>query len=235
MAVRAYLHQFVFRHVFRGLLHPFFRTEYHGVENIPRVGPVILTPNHVAYLDPFWIGCAVPRPIFFMTWGKPFQVAALRPLLWFFHCFPVNHDIFADKGALRKAQELLEQGNALMIFPEGGRCVSGTIDAFKPGAFRLAIKMGIPIVPVTLSGAHEVWPLARKYPRPGKLKVFFHPPLTFHASTVKEIREKSYEAARLVRLEISRCLDPTRRPADLDETSQPLTDPCAPDSSRSVA
>lgn len=214
MAVRSLLHQFVTRHLLRGAFYPFFRTEFHGLENIPSTGPVILTPNHIAYLDPFWIGCGVPRPIHFMTWGAVFKIPVFRPILWFFQCFPVEIETGIDKSALKTAQKILAAGEVLMIFPEGGRCVSGTVDPFKAGAFRLAIRLKVPVVPVTLAGAHEVWPLQQKLPRPGKLRVYFHPPMYFEA-TPQTIREKSYEAAELVRAQVCSRLDHQFQPADL--------------------
>lgn len=214
MRVRSLLIQHCLRPAFRAVFHSFFQIEFYGVENIPQTGPVILTPNHVAYLDPFWIGCGVPRVLHYMTWSEVFRYPYLRPMLWFFNCFPVDQDTPVDKSAFRRAQQLLADGEALMIFPEGGRCVSGTIDEFKAGAFRLAIRMQVPVVPVTLSGAHEVWPINRTLPRPGKLRVYFHEPQIFTA-TPKEVKVKSYEAAHLVRSKISTRLDPQRRPRDV--------------------
>lgn len=218
VTVRSILLTHVIRHAFRAVVHPYFRTEYFGVENVPKTGPVILTPNHVAYLDPFWIGCALPRPVHYMTWSASFQVPVLRPFLWFFQCFPVDIDSGGiDRSALRKAQEVLEAGEALMIFPEGGRCVSGTIDPFKAGAFRLAIKLGVPVVPVTLSGVHDIWPLGQLIPRPGKIQVYYHPPQTFQADR-GEIRTRAYEAAEQVRAQIATRLDVRYQPTDLKLT-----------------
>jgi len=76
-----------------------------------------------------------------------------------------------DASAQREAIDLLAQGKALVIFPEGGRTRNGELMQFKPGAFRLALTFGVPIVPVAISGAYEIWPASRLLPRPGRLKV----------------------------------------------------------------
>jgi len=196
------LHQrtivYVTRPALRLALHPFFRMTYFGVEHVPKTGPVLLAPNHQAYADPFWIGLPIRRPIHFMTWSRVFRVAYLRPLLRYFQCFPVDHDKPFDKSALKIAQELLRAGQAVMIFPEGGRTPHGDLQEFKAGAFRIAVKLRVPIVPVTLNGGFEAWSMHRKLPRPGKITVYFHPPMYFSADD-RDLKEVTAEAARAVR------------------------------------
>ena len=70
-----------------------------------------------------------------------------------------------------------------MIFPEGGRSPDGRLQRFKPGAFRLACSLGVPLLPVTIVGGHESWPPGRTWPRPGRLTITYHPlirPPEFH-------------------------------------------------------
>jgi 1-acyl-sn-glycerol-3-phosphate acyltransferase len=195
------LHQrtivYVTRPALRVALHPFFRMAYFGVEHVPKTGPVLLAPNHQSYADPFWIGLPIRRPIHFMTWSRVFRVSYLRPLLRYFQCFPVDPDKPFDKSALKTTQELLRAGQAVMIFPEGGRTPHGDLQEFKAGAFRIAVKMEVPIVPITLNGGFEVWSMHRKLPRPGKITVHFHPPMYFSARD-RDLKEVTAEAARTV-------------------------------------
>jgi 1-acyl-sn-glycerol-3-phosphate acyltransferase len=62
-----------------------------------------------------------------------------------------------------------------MIFPEAGRSLDGRVQRFRLGAFRLACSLGVPIMPVTIIGAHESWPPGRRLPRPGRLTIVYHP------------------------------------------------------------
>jgi 1-acyl-sn-glycerol-3-phosphate acyltransferase len=95
-------------------------------------------------------------------------------LMRIFGAFPVRLDAI-DASAQREAIDLLAQGKALVMFPEGGRTRNGELMPFKQGAFRLALTFGIPIVPVAISGGYEIWPASRMLPRPGRLKVRFLP------------------------------------------------------------
>jgi 1-acyl-sn-glycerol-3-phosphate acyltransferase len=70
----------------------------------------------------------------------------------------------------------LRAGEALMIFPEGGRTLDGTLQPFKLGAFRLAVAHGAPVLPVTIAGAWEAWPPGRLLPRPGRITITYHAP-----------------------------------------------------------
>jgi 1-acyl-sn-glycerol-3-phosphate acyltransferase len=62
-----------------------------------------------------------------------------------------------------------------MIFPEGGRTPDGRLQRFRPGAFRLACSLKVPVLPVTIVGGHASWPPGRMLPRPGRLRIIYHP------------------------------------------------------------
>jgi len=70
---------------------------------------------------------------------------------------------------------LLQAGQALMIFPEAGRTPDGRLQRFRPGAFRLACSLKVPVLPVTILGGHASWPPGRVLPRPGHLRIVYHP------------------------------------------------------------
>jgi len=79
--------------------------------------------------------------------------------------------------AIRAVARLLQEGQAVLIFPEGARSVDGRLQPFKPGAFRLALTRKVPVLPVTIAGAWEAWPPHRRFPRPGRVTVTFHSPI----------------------------------------------------------
>ena len=90
--------------------------------------------------------------------------------------FPIQEGE-SDSPAVRRALRVLRQGEPLVIFPEGGRSPDGRLQAFRPGAFRLALATGAPVVPVTIAGAFEAWPAQRRLPRPGRIVITYHAPL----------------------------------------------------------
>ena len=98
-----------------------FAVEYHGLENVPPNGAVIIAGNHPSYLDPVLIWLPIQRTIHFMAWDALFRVPLLGQLIRSLGAFPV--DIRKGKGesAFREALRVLNEGDALGIFPEGQR------------------------------------------------------------------------------------------------------------------
>lgn len=189
-----------------------FKIEFHGVENIPREGACIITPNHITYADPIWITIPMPRRIYYMAWNKPFRIPILGLMMRMFGAFPVNLDVAADASAQREAIEALRKGRALVIFPEGGRTKTGKLMPFKMGAFRLALSHGVPIVPVTIKGAETIWPVGQMFPRPGKLAITYHPRIEverLHEETTRqELKERARQLARRTHDVVASPLDP---------------------------
>ncbi len=175
----------------------YFGVRFQGVQHIPASGPLIIVPNHVTYADPVLVSIPVRRRVYYMAWDALFGVPGLSWLIRRLRAFPVEIES-ADPRATREAVRLLRAGEAVMIFPEGGRSPDGRLQRFKPGAFRLACSLEIPVLPVTIAGGHEVWPPGRVLPRPGKLSITYHPLITPRGSQDVKV------AARLLTPEVRR-------------------------------
>jgi 1-acyl-sn-glycerol-3-phosphate acyltransferase len=154
-----------------------FGIRFEGVEHVPRGGPVVLAPNHVSYMDPVLVSIPIRRALHYMTLEPFFRVRGLGPLIRWARAFPVRTDE-TDTQAVRTAVRLLRAGEPLVIFPEGGRSPDGRPGEFRTGAFRIALAAEAPVVPVTIAGAFEAWPLHRRLPRPERVRVTYHPPVT---------------------------------------------------------
>lgn len=153
----------------------FYDIEFEGLEHIPPTGAAIVTPNHVSYPDPIWITIPFERRIYYMAWDALFKIPVFASLIRVFGAFPVRIE-GPDRCAIREALDHLAAGRVLMIFPEGGRTTTGRLLGFKPGAFRLALLTGTPVLPVTIDGAYDVWPPSRVLPKlRGKIRVTYHP------------------------------------------------------------
>src|ERR1051325_4961327 len=149
-----------------------FKIEFYGVENIPPEGACLITPNHISYGDPIWLTIPIRRRIYYMAWDKPFRIPVLGLIMRVFGAFPVSLDS-VDAAAQRAAKDILRDGRALVIFPEGGRTRTGKLMPFKMGAFRFALTYGVPIVPVSIKGAEKIWPVGKAFPRAGKLTITY--------------------------------------------------------------
>jgi len=164
----------LFRPSFHALCRAYFGLELRGTEHIPLHGPLIIAPNHQTFADPPLVTIPVRRPIFYMAWSRLFAVPVFGPFIRALRAFPVDIET-RDGGAVREAARLLKAGEALMIFPEGGRTPDGTLQPFKIGAFRLAVTHGAPVLPVTIAGGFEAWPPGRAWPGRGRITITYHP------------------------------------------------------------
>ena len=176
----------------------YFGLELVGVEHIPVSGPLIITPNHQTYADPPLVTIPVRRPVHYMAWSRLFEVPVFGRFIRLLRAFPVQL-ASADPRAAREAVRLLRSGQIVMIFPEGGRSPDGGVRRFRPGAFRLAVSVAAPVLPVTIAGGHASWPPGRRLPRPGRIRITYHPPIQPDPAleprrAARELAERAYAA-----------------------------------------
>jgi 1-acyl-sn-glycerol-3-phosphate acyltransferase len=139
---------------------------------------LLIAPNHQTYVDPFWITLPIRRKFRYMAWDEAFNWFAVGKAIRYLGAFPVR--TFGRGGkieAMKKALKYLREGATLIVFPEGEReFEDGKFLPFKQGAVRIAMEAGVPIMPVTIRGGNKIWAQGMKYPRLGKVEIFFHPP-----------------------------------------------------------
>jgi 1-acyl-sn-glycerol-3-phosphate acyltransferase len=177
------------------LMRLYFRLEVDGREHVPRAGPVLLVSNHLSVLDPPLIGGASPRELFFLAKEELFRVPVFGGFIRALNARPVKRD-GPDSRALKTALRLLEEGRALLVFPEGTRSVEGRLGEGKPGAGMLAVMSEAPVLPVHISGTGRALPPGSAAPRPAKVRVRFGPPLHFKAEADDQRKERYREATR---------------------------------------
>lgn len=142
---------------------------------IPATGGVIIAANHQTYLDPFWISLPVKRPVRYLAWDAAFNWPVVGYFLRLFGAWPLQLE-GSDPAPIRRSLQWVSEGGAVVIFPEGGRGnEDGTMRKFKPGAVRMAMEAGVPILPVTIRGGERVWPTNRRFPRLGRVEIIYHP------------------------------------------------------------
>jgi len=170
-----------------------WRINWGGTQNIPRQGGVIVAANHQTYVDPFWVGAAVKRPVRFLAWDAAFNWPVVGPLMKLFGAWPLQLEGI-DPGPIRLSLQWIRDGGAVVIFPEGGRGnPDGSMKKFKAGAVRMALEAGVPILPVTIRGGDRVWPNTHRFPRLGcHVEIIYHP--LFHVEQCES--EDTRECAR---------------------------------------
>lgn len=154
-----------------------FELEHVGRQHLPRHGPAIVIPNHPTYVDPWMVGLGTSRWITWMAWEDAFRWPLVGAFIRSMGAFPVNLDR-PQPSTIKAAVRVLEQQRLLGVFFEGGRTSEQSLlDPPRRGGARLALMAGVPVIPVSISGARRLWPRERPLPRQGKVVVRFHPPI----------------------------------------------------------
>jgi 1-acyl-sn-glycerol-3-phosphate acyltransferase len=201
----------LFRPGVHALSRAYFGLRLVGTEHIPREGPVVIAPNHQTYADPPLVTIPVRRPVYYMAWSRLFEIPVFNRFIRLLRAFPVEIDA-RDARATREAVRLLHNGAALMIFPEGERTPDGHVQRFKPGAFRLAVSVNAPVLPVTIVGGDRSWPPGRMLPRPGQITITYHQALQPDARL--DARTAAHDLAHRTRQAILSAMPEASRPGD---------------------
>ena len=180
----------------------FWRVRWHETHHIPSSGGLIIAANHQTYIDPFWIGSQVHRPVRFLAWDAAFNWPVVGYFLKLFGAWPLHLEGM-DPAPIRRSLQWIGEGGAVVIFPEGGRGnPDGTMKRCKAGAVRMALEAGVPILPVTIRGGHRVWPSTFRFPRLGRgVEIIYHPIIQVSQSADETGREAARrETERLAQI-----------------------------------
>lgn len=132
-----------------------YRLRTEGLEHVPESGPLILAPNHFSMMDHWFVGLRLRRHVRFMAKSQLFKGPLMRWFLSHMGAFPVRRGQHDDE-AITTSLTLLRRGEALVMYPEGGRSRSGRIGSrARPGIGRLAYEAGAPVVPVAIYGSER--------------------------------------------------------------------------------
>jgi 1-acyl-sn-glycerol-3-phosphate acyltransferase len=187
-----------------------------GSENVPRQGPLIICPSHSGTIDPPLVPAFTPRSD---TWSmaKSEYFRGSMSAFWFrqYHAFPVVRHT-ADRNAVRRSFDLLNAGEALIIYPEGTRVESGALATPEPGAGFIAQKAGCPVVPVGLVGTRECLPKGARWPKRKHVSITFGKPFVVLQKRADGTKVSHQDASDAIMLQIAELLPPAQRGAFSD-------------------
>ncbi len=187
-----------------------------GRERIPPSGPFLLVANHCSQFDPPLLGWAtgyqVRRVIYFMGKEEMRHWPIIGWLADRSGVFFVRRGE-GDRAAQRQALALWEAGKPVGVFPEGTRSRDGRMREIKPGAALLAIRAGVPILPVGIAGTHRIFSRGRM-PRRSKVTFRIGEPFTLpHQPGGRLDRQALEEGTTRIAAEIAALLPRNQRPA----------------------
>ncbi len=175
----------------------FARWQRLGMENLPREGGYILVANHVASADPPMLAVSMyPKWPKFMAKLELFQKQPLIGSLFALSgAFPVRR-FDADLAALREAQAQLDDGQILGMFPEGHRSDSAALIEAHPGTALIALRSGVPVVPVGITGSEQFRRGLRVFVQRPRVRMVFGEPFVLEPAG-NRVRRSDVEDASL--------------------------------------
>jgi 1-acyl-sn-glycerol-3-phosphate acyltransferase len=166
-------------------LHTIWRPKVAGAEHVPASGGAILAANHLSVVDSVFLPLMMDRGVTFSAKSEYFTASGPAARLWAAYLKATNQ-LQMDRDGARAAQAtleaalaLLQAGNLFGIYPEGTRSPDGRLYRGRPGVGWLALKSGLPVIPVGMVGTRRVLPPGSVVPRPGRIEIRIGAPLSF--------------------------------------------------------
>ena len=135
-----------------------------GVERVPKQGPVLFVANHASFLDPLFLGVRCGRQVHYVARASLRRIPVVGAWMQAVGVVFVDRDA-PTTASLQRLIDLLRQGAAVGVFPEGTRSADGRVGPFKRGVQVLLKKTGATVVPAGIRGSFAVFPRGRRFPR----------------------------------------------------------------------
>ena len=179
------------------------RWRVRGRDNVLSQGPLLIVANHLNLADPPLLGVSLGRKVIFMAKKELFYSRVIGYFIRGFGSFPVHRGQL-DRKALRQAEQLLAQGLALVMFPEGKRSKNAQLQPGFSGSALIAWHSGAPILPVGISGTERIkgagWLLRRPQITVNIGRPFYLPPVSSKLTKLKLAEHTDFIMERIAEL-----------------------------------
>jgi len=166
------------RRLLRIVLHPFFSLKVVGREHLEVPGGAIIAPSHRSHFDAPLVGSLTVNRMRSVAKRSLFKTRVFGWTISALGAYPVDRGT-ADRDSLATSERMLNEGNQLLLFPEGTRQVGETIGELFEGMVYLAARTGKPVVLVGIAGTEEALPSGAKRPRRSKVRIVVGEPRYF--------------------------------------------------------
>jgi 1-acyl-sn-glycerol-3-phosphate acyltransferase len=162
-----------------------------GTENLPD-GPAIFMSNHQSNFDILSLLASLPRRINWIAKKELFDIPVFGPSMRRGGYIPLDRsDGRKALKSMDNAARIIREGKSVVMFPEGTRSRDSQLLPFKRGGFLLALKAGVPVVPVSINGSGRVNPAGRTRIYRGTITITLHPPLTPDTTSTRTSAENA--------------------------------------------
>ena len=204
----------VARAVLAGFCYTFWRARFEGREYVPRSGAFVLSPVHRSNIDTPLMGCVTRRRMHFLGKDSMWKYGWSAWLFTSLGAIPIRRG-GADREALRACEAAVRAGEPVVIFPEGTRKTGPAVEEIFEGAAFVALRTGVPIVPVGIGGSEAAMPRGTRLLRPVKIRVVIGPPFypAARQSRQRVARREVSELTDRLHAELQRLFDQARKAA----------------------
>jgi 1-acyl-sn-glycerol-3-phosphate acyltransferase len=164
--------------------------ETRGVSRLDRNAPYVFMSNHASHVDSLALAVSIPHPL---HWVFKKELAKIPVFGWVLlslgQIMVDRRNAIQSRSALTNAAAALRGNNSVLIYVEGTRSKDGKLQPLKKGGFHIALQSGLPIVPVRISGSHDIVPSGSLRVQPGHVVVEMFDPIPTEGKTEADVPE----------------------------------------------
>ncbi len=175
-----------------------------GGENLDPKAIYVFAGNHTSQFDIYSFQAAFPHDFRWIAKKELFRIPVFGLAMQRAGFIPIDRTRGREAlKSLNLAALRIAAGSSVLVFPEGTRSQDGKLNVFKSGAFLLAIKSGVPVVPIAFNGAYSVLPSGKLFPQSGEIIIRIGKPIP----TVQYKTKNKQELANLIHNQVAELLD----------------------------
>ena len=171
-------HAWMGRAVSAPLRHGWLNVSHIDRTNVPSTGPVVLAANHLSFIDSLLVMYSLDRSVAFLGKAEYLDHPLARRVFPMTGMLPLDRTGRHARVTLDRANEILTDGGAIGVHPEGTRSRDGLLNPGHPGVAQMALRAQAPIVPVALVGTDVVQPVGQRVPAcRGRVEIRYGAPI----------------------------------------------------------
>jgi 1-acyl-sn-glycerol-3-phosphate acyltransferase len=164
--------------------------ETRGLSRVDRDAPYVFMSNHASHVDSLALAVSIPHPLHWVFKKELSKIPVFGWVLLSLGQIMVDRrNAVQSRSALTSATAMLRGNDSVLIYVEGTRSKDGKLQPLKKGGFHIAVQAGLPIVPVRISGSHDIVPSGSLRVRPGHVVVELFDPVLTEGKTEADIPE----------------------------------------------